>query len=305
MDIKKISREWENTQIKILQKLHFLFSDKQYIKLRWRIRMKHRLNLENPKTFCEKIQWLKLYYRKSEFTEMVDKYAVKEYVAKKIGKEYIIPTIALWKRPEDIDWNTLPESFVLKTTHGGGNGGVVICKDKSKLDKEAAIKKLKISYRSDIYETHREWPYKNVPKQVLAEVLMEDNNFMNKNQDLSDYKFFCFNGEPRYCQVIRDRSTKETIDFYDMQWDHMPFVGLNPKVPNGTTQVPKPAKLNKMIDICRKLSENIPFVRIDLYLINDKIYFGEITFYPATGIGRFKPQEWDLNLGELLILPNL
>lgn len=302
--MEKILRDFEDTLIKILHKLYFLFSDKQYIKLRWRIRMKHRLNLENPKTFCEKIQWLKLYHRKPEYTEMVDKYAVKEYVAKKIGEEFIIPTIALWKRPEDIDWNTLPDSFVLKTTHGGGSGGVVICKNKAKLNKEAAIKKLKKSYRSDIYKTHREWPYKNVPKQVIAEVLMEDNNSINKSQDLSDYKFFCFNGEPWYCQVIRDRSTKETIDFYDMQWKHMPFVGLNPRVPNGTTSVPKPSKLDKMIDICRKLSDNIPFVRIDLYLINDKIYFGEITFYPATGIGRFKPQEWDFDLGKLLILPN-
>lgn len=264
--------------------------------------MKRKLDLKHPQTFCEKIQWLKLYDRKPEYTTMVDKYAVKEYVADIIGKEYIIPTIAVWNHTEEIDWDSLPNSFVLKTTHGGGSGGVIICKDKSKLDKVATIKQLNISYNSCIYKTHREWPYKNVPKRIIAEVLMEDNSEEGTGE-LSDYKFFCFNGEPKYCQVIRDRKIQETIDFYDMQWNHMPFVGLNPKVKNGATPVKKPQKLDEMMDVCRMLGKNIPFTRIDLYIINDNIYFGEITFYPATGMGRFSPEEWDYILGKELVLP--
>lgn len=298
----KLFRDWENTLIKILYKTNFLYSDKLFIKLRWRIRMKRRLDLKNPQTFCEKIQWLKLYDRKPEYTIMVDKYAVKDYVALKIGKEHIIPTIAVWNCPENIDWDFLPESFVLKTTHGGGSGGVIICKDKSKLDKDAAIKQLNISYKSCIYKTHREWPYKNVPKRIIAELLMEENSEKGTGE-LSDYKFFCFNGEPQYCQVIRNRKVKETIDFYNMKWEHMPFVGLNPKVQNGTLPVKKPKKLDCMIEICRKLGKGIPFTRIDLYVINENIYFGEITFYPATGMGRFSPEEWDLILGKELVLP--
>ena len=283
--------------------------DATYLKLLYRFRMGHRLDLQNPQTFTEKLQWLKLYNRKPEYTKMVDKYAVKEYVANIIGEEYIIPTLGVWDKPEDIDWDSLPNQFVLKTTHGGGGCGVVICKDKSKFDKASAIAKLKESMASEIYSGLREWPYKNVPKRIIAEKFMAPEK-SPAHQDLTDYKFFCFNGEPKYCQVIRDRHTKETIDFYDMEWKHQEFVGLLPQsniadsISNGLTSVARPKNLDEMKEICRKLSKEIPFVRVDLYVIDDKNYFGELTLYPASGMGVFTPEEWNDKLGDLLTLPN-
>ena len=277
--------------------------DTPYLKLLYRFKMGHRLDLKNPQTFTEKLQWLKLYNRKPEYTKMVDKYAVKEYVANIIGDEYIIPTLGVWDKPEDIDWDSLPNQFVLKTTHGGGGGGVVICKDKTTFDKTTAISKLKESMASDIYSGLREWPYKNVTKRIIAEKFMAPEK-SPAPKDLPDYKFFCFNGEPKYCQVIRDRHTKETIDFYDMDWNHMPFVGLNPVARNGLTPVARPGNLDEMKEICRKLADSKSFVRVDLYVIDDKSYFGELTLYPASGMGAFTPSEWNGKLGDLLALPN-
>lgn len=277
--------------------------DKLYLSLRFRCQMGYWIDWKNPKTFSEKIQWLKIYNRKPEYTTMVDKYAVKQYVADRIGEKYIIPTLGVWDRFEDIDFSTLPQQFVLKTTHGGGGGGVVICQDKSTFDKAKAKNIIEKSMNGDIYKSLREWPYKNVPKRIIAEKFMAPE----KNPapaDLPDYKFFCFNGEPTYCQVIRDRHSKETIDFYDMDWRHQEFVGLNPVARNGLTPVARPVHLEKMADICRKLAKGIPFVRVDLYIIDDGEYFGELTFYPASGIGVFTPEEWDGKLGDLTILPN-
>lgn len=274
--------------------------DKQYLSLRYRCQMGHWINWNNPKTFTEKIQWLKVYNRNPEYTTMVDKYTAKQYVAERIGEEYIIPTIGVWDKIEDIDWEVLPNQFVLKTTHGGGSCGVVICKDKMTFDKDFALAKLKDSLASDIYKGLREWPYKNVPKRIIAEKYMSSEYTMKSSDDLVDYKFFCFNGEPVYCQVIRDRNTKETIDFYDMNWKHMPFVGLNPVVQNGLNPVVRPKKLDEMQKICRKLSVGKPFLRVDLYDINGKIYFGEMTFFPASGIGNFNPSEWQIKLGDLI-----
>ena len=277
--------------------------DEIYLRLRYRCKLGRWPNLKSPKTFTEKINWLKLYDRRTEYSTMVDKYAVKEYVASRIGEQYIIPTLGVWDKPEEIDWNSLPNQFVLKTTHGGGGGGVVICKDKTTFDKASAIAKLNASLGSDIYLNYREWPYKNVPKRIIAEKFMAPE-MSPTPKDLPDYKFFCFNGEPKYCQVIRDRHTKETIDFYDMDWDHQEFVGLNPIARNGQTPVARPDNLDEMNDICRKLAKDIPFVRVDLYVIDDKEYFGELTFYPASDMGVFSPEKWNNKLGDLLSLPN-
>ena len=283
--------------------LRFL-PDKYYLSLRYKYNMGSMVNWDNPKTFTEKIQWLKLYNRRSEYTTMVDKYAVKPYVANIIGEEYVIPTLGVWNDLKDVDWPSLPHQFVLKTTHGGGSCGVIICRDKDKLNKKDAIEKLKKSLRMDIYSLLREWPYKNVPRRIIAEQLLVPQN-ADDNQDLTDYKFFCFNGEPLYCQVIRDRHEKETIDFYDMDWQHQEFVGLNPYVQNGLTPVERPENLEKMKEICRELSKDIPFLRVDLYVIDDKIYFGELTFFPASGFGAFSPPEWSDKLGDLIILPKI
>lgn len=278
--------------------------DKPYLSLRYRCLMGHWIDWKNPKTFTEKLQWLKVYDYKPEYTRMVDKLAAKDYVAERIGKEYIIPTLGVWDSVDDIDWDSLPDQFVLKTTHGGGGCGVVVCSDKANFDKEKAIKKLDISMKSNAGKSYREKPYLNVPRKIIAEKFMAVHKPKHNDvvADLPDYKFFCFNGEPHYCQVIRDRSTKETIDFYNMEWNHMSFVGLNPVAKNGIEPVAKPIHLETMKDICRKLSKDIRFSRIDLYVINDKEYFGEITFYPAAGFGEFTPADWNERLGELINL---
>lgn len=287
----------------IIQNFFGWLPDKTYLQLLYRFKMSHKLDLNHPKTFTEKIQWLKLYNRKPEYTLMVDKYAVKKYVADIIGEKYIIPTLGVWDKPEDIDWDALPNEFVLKTTHGGGSGGVVICKDKKTFDRNKAILTLRDSMNSDIYRSLREWPYKDVKKRVLAEKYMVPKDMVNNPiYELSDYKFFCFNGEPKYCQVIRDRHNKESIDFYDMNWRHQEFVGLNPVASNGINPVPQPLLLDDMICICHKLSKNMKFVRIDMYVIDNRIYFGEITFYPASGMGLFNPDKWNEELGNLISL---
>lgn len=186
----------------------------------------------------------------------------------------------------------------MKTTHGGGSCGVVICKDKKTLNKKKAIDDLNMSMGFTVGNAFREHPYMGIKKRVIAEKMLE----VEGNEDLCDYKFYCFNGEPVYCQVIRDRRTKETIDFYDMEWNHMPFVGLNPVARNGLTPVDRPRNLNDMKRVCRELAKDIPFVRIDLYEVNSKVYFGEITFYPASGFGTFTPTEWNTKLGNMLDL---
>ena len=236
--------------------LYFLFSDKLYLSLRFRCLMGKWIDWKNPETFTEKLQWLKVYDFKPKYTRMVDKYAVKDYVASIIGEQYIIPTLGVWDRVEDINWESLPDQFVLKTTHGGGGGGVVICSDKSKIDRNAAEKKLSASMHANAGKTYREKPYLKVPRRIIAEKFMTD--YSNPSSvDLVDYKFFCFDGQPRYCQVIRDRHTKETIDFYDMEWNHMSFVGLNPVARNGLTPVARPVNLETMKEICSLLSGEI------------------------------------------------
>lgn len=284
--------------IKILRNLNFLFSDKMYLQLMFRCKMGYKLDLSNPKSFSEKIQWLKLNNRNPLYTTLVDKYAVKNYIAKIIGEDHIIPILGVWNSAEKIDFDTLPNKFVLKTTNGGG-GNVLVCKNKLTLNREASIKKMDMQLKQrSIYKTYREWPYKNVTPRIIAEKYMED-----ENGELNDYKFFCFNGKPQYCQVIRDRFTKETIDFYDLEWNHMPFVGLNPVVENGLNPVEKPRCLKALIEACESLSEGIPFVRVDFFVINNQFYFGEMTFYPASGLGEFRPMEWNNRLGDLIKLP--
>lgn len=282
----------------------FLFShpqwvgDKKYIELKWKRQMNYPLNLKNPRTFSEKLQWLKLYDRRPEYTTMVDKYAVKKYVADIIGDEYIIPTLGVWDNPEDIEWDKLPDQFVLKCTHD--SGGLVICRDKSKLDIEAAKAKLSKSLKFDYYLAGREWPYKSVPKRIIAEQFIEPKP---GNKDLPDYKWYCFNGEPKFCQVIQDRSTKETIDFFDLEWNHQEFVGLNENADNAKVKPERPANLETHIRIAKKLSKNTPFARIDIYDVNDRQYFGEITLYPACGFGEFRPDQYNEILGRMLTLP--
>ena len=286
----------------LLKKFGGWIPDKQYLQMQYYLKMGKRLNLNHPQTFSEKIQWLKLYNRRPEYTMMVDKFVVKAYVADIIGSEYVIPTIGVWNRPEDIDFKSLPEQFVLKTTHGGGSGGVLICTDKSKLDAGLVVKKMKKAMKGNIYKGYREWPYKDVKRRIIAEMYIG-----NQNEDLKDYKFFCFNGEPKYCQVIGERRTRESIDFFDMGWKHQPFCGLCPAdspLMFETAKITplKPLHYEKMQELARKLSCGTPFCRIDLYDTPKQVYFGEITFFPASGLGIFTPDEFNGRLGEMIIL---
>ena len=275
-----------------------LLPDKLYLSVLFRFEMGYWINWKSPQTFSEKLQWLKLYNRKPEYTQMVDKYAVKEYVARLIGEEYIISTLGVWDRVEDIDFETLPNQFVLKTTHGGGGGGVVVCKDKASFDFEAAKAKLQQSMNSDIYHIFREWPYKDVKKRILAEQFIAASG----RHDLPDYKLFCFNGDPKCCQVIAGRESITTIDWYDRAWNHLPF--HEPKnYPFSEKGHDKPNCLNEMWALASKLSQGHPFLRVDFYEIKGTIKFGELTFYPTSGMGGFEPEEWDYTLGDWIKLP--
>ena len=283
----------------VVKKAGAWLPDRIYIKLRYRFQMGKRLDLKNPKTFQEKIQWLKLYDRKPLYAELVDKVKVKEYIAKQIGVQYVIPLLGIWDRPEDIEWGKLPDRFVLKTNHGGGSMGIVICRDKSFLDRQKTIEKLNASLKHDVYKDLREWPYKNVEKKVFAEELVETDS---ETKDLPDYKWYCFNGEPLFCQVIQDRNIHETIDFFDIHWNHQEFIGLNPNAIQAAEVPERPAHLETQLQLAKMLSKNIPFSRIDLYETKDNPLFGEITFYPASGFGNFRPQKWEIIVGDYLDL---
>lgn len=274
--------------------------DTAYLRLLYLAERHSLLKLNPPVLFEEKIQWLKLNDRRPEYTVMVDKAAVKDYVADRIGKEYVIPTIGIWDTFDDIDFDALPRRFVLKTTHGGGSMGVCVCTDKNTFDKSNARKRLCSSLSSDIYKNYREWPYKNVPRRILAEEFIE----MPGKEDLSDFKIYCFNGKPTYIQLIQDRHSGETIDFYNTDWQLQEFIGLNRSARHATQPSPRPRGLDKMLDIAEKLSKGIPFVRVDLYNIGGHILFGELTFYPGSGMGSFTPSAWDKTLGDMIQLPN-
>ena len=282
----------------IVQNFFRWLPDKPYLQLLYRFKMGHRLDLKNPKTFTEKLQWLKLYNRRPEYTNMVDKYAVKKYVADIIGEEYIIPTLGVWDKPEDINWDALPNQFVLKTTHGGGGGGVVICKDKQTFNRADAIAKLNQSMHSDIYSGLREWPYKNVTRRIIAEKFMAEQ--CGVSPDLIDYKFYCFNGVPKLIMVANGRSTgNKRFGYYDTKWN---TVDIRWGAPKPEVEFTKPDNLNEMIKIASKLSSDLVHARIDLYNIDSHTYFGEITFYDGSGFEKIEPQTYDEYLGSLMKL---
>lgn len=275
-----------------------IIPDKLYLSIIFRCKMGSWISWNSPLTFNEKIQWLKLYNRKPEFTKMVDKYAVKDYVAEKIGSQYIIPTLGIWDSFDQINFDELPDKFVLKTTHGGGGGGIAICHDKNTFDKQLAKQKLEQSLRSDIYRNYREWPYKNVTRRIIAEQLIETP----ESTDIKDYKFFCFNGEPHFLKVDFDRFVDHHANYYDMEWRLLPFGEADfPPVPQHKETCPP--NFDIMVELVKKLSVDQPFIRVDLFNINGKIYFGELTFYPASGMGKFTSRKADFEIGNLLQLP--
>lgn len=415
--------------------------DEEYLRRMFRLKVGYDLNLEDPKTFNEKLQWLKIHDRRPEYTTMVDKYAVKKWVADRIGEQYVIPLLGVWDHFDDIDFDALPDQFVLKCTHD--SGGLVIVKDKSSMDKKSAKKKLERCLKRNYYWVGREWPYKNVKPRIIAEKYMEDESstelkdykvfnfdgepkliqvdynrfaehkrnlytldweyiraaiqyptdpthkidrpkcleqmlqlartlstgiphvrtdfyciddkvyfgeltfhhgsgcekfapeslgekmgdwiklptggylvisenvilYLREEQDveLKDYKLFCFHGVPKYCQVICDRNTRETIDFYDMNWEHQSFTGLalpHHPYPFSDHKIQTPSKFESMRSAAAILSAGIPFLRVDFYEVNGRMYFGELTFYPASGFGVFEPEEWNERLGDWIELPD-
>lgn len=284
--------------LKVYNRLLLLLPDELYLKVKFRQLMGKKLNLENPQTFSEKLQWLKLYNRRPEYTTMVDKYAVKDYVAKIIGEEYIIPTLGVWDRPEDIDWDSLPNQFVLKCTHD--SGGLVICRDKSKLDKEAAIIKLRKTLKQNYFRKWREWPYKNVPRRIIAEQYIEPAPDL---KDLPDYKFFCFDGEVKALFVATDRQKEGEevkFDFFDAEFNHLPFKQGHE---HAAVTPQKPKNFEVMKKAAAQLSKGMPHARVDLYEVGDKVLFGEITLFHFSGLVPFRPDEWDKVFGDMLTLP--
>lgn len=271
--------------------------DRFYLKIAYRIEMGKKLNLDHPQTFNEKLQWLKLYDRRPEYTRMVDKRGVKDYVSSRIGDEYLIPTLGVWENANEIDYDKLPEQFVLKCTHD--SGGLFICKDKSKINKKKVGRKLNSCLTHNYYWGQREWPYKNVKPRIIAEQFMEDE----KTKELRDYKFFCFDGIPQALFIASDRNsnTEETkFDFFDMDFNHLPFTNGHP---NAKELPAKPMCFEKMKELAAQLSKGIPQVRVDFYEVNGKVYFGEMTFSHWSGFTPFVPEEWDYKFGDWIQLP--
>jgi len=270
--------------------------DKMFVKLNYRRKMRRRLDLENPRLFSEKLQWLKLYDRKPEYTRLVDKYEARGYIAGQIGEEYLIPLLGVWNKVEDIDFSTLPAQFVLKCTHD--SGGLVICRDRNAFDAEAAKKTLRWHAKRNYYSGSREYPYKNVKPRIICEKYMTDES----GYELKDYKVFCFNGEPMIVQVDYDRFTEHKRNMYDIEWSLLPVKFRYP-IKSGVTTM-KPERLDKMTEISRKLSIRHAFVRVDFYVINNAIYAGEITFFPESGYTTFDPPAYDRIFGDFLLLPD-
>ena len=270
--------------------------DKKHLELLGELRMDKKINIDNPQTFNEKLQWLKLYDRNPEYTKMVDKYEAKKYVASIIGEEYIIPTIGIYDNFDEINFNELPNQFVMKCTHD--SGGNVICKDKAMLDLNIAKKKMEQSLKKNYYNYSKEWPYKNVKPRIIIEKYMSNGN----ENELKDYKFMCFKGKVKCSFVCSDRNNEKglKVDFYDLNWEKMPF---ERHYPNSNKDIPRPQNYELMIKLAESLAKNIPFVRVDFYEVNKKVYFGEMTFFPGSGFEEFTPEKYDKILGDMLELP--
>lgn len=273
--------------------------DKVYLKLRFFVELGYPLRLGKPETFNEKLQWLKLNYRHPMMPIMVDKYRARDYVAERIGSHHLIPLLGVWEKAEDIDFERLPQQFVIKCNHNSGNG-MCICKDKGKLDIPFVRKKLAECLQENYYITSREWPYKNVPRCIVAEKFLVDEE---SNEDsLRDYKFFCFNGSVKFFKIDFNRFSNHQANYYDRTGALMDL-GEADYPPDSNHNVDMPCTLHEMIRLAERLSEGFPFLRVDFYSIGTRIYFGELTFYPAAGFGEFTPSGMDANIGKLLNLP--
>lgn len=274
-------------------------SDIPYLKIRFRLNNGYRLNLNNPQTLCEKIQWLKLYDRKQEYINMVDKYAVKKIISESIGEEYIVKPIGVWNKAEDIEWEKLPNEFVLKCTHDSGS--VIICRNKAELDKANTVYRLNNSLKNNFYYCEREWPYKDVQPRIVAEPYISGLG----NKDSVEYKITCMDGEVKFVTVCggiaHSKYEDRTNDHFTKEWKRLDWYA-NYK-PSGKV-IEKPSYMDQMISLSEKLSANIPYVRVDWYVLDGKLIFGEYTFFTWGGFMKIHPFEWDKKLGSWLRLPN-
>lgn len=286
--------------MRIKYEISKLLPDALYIKVMYRRSFGLPLNLKNPQTYNEKLQWLKLYNRNPLYTILVDKYAVKKWVADKIGDEFLIPTLGVWDKFDEIDFDGLPNQFVLKCTHD--SGGLVIVKNKKDFDKAAAKATINKSLKQNFYYQSREWPYKNVVPRIIAEKYMEDKN----DEELRDYKFYTFNGIPQYLLLATNRQSKDKplcFDYYDMNFNHLPIT--NHWHPNNEYERPHcPQNFEKMKELCRILAKDIPHVRVDFYEVDGQIYFGEMTFFAMGGFLKLHPNAWEKEWGDLILLPS-
>ena len=291
-----LTKPYYRTRVLIKLGYYDSLSDEEFLKKVFPKYMGYPLDLENPKTFSEKLQWLKVNYREPIQTVMVDKHEAKDFIAHRVGNQYIIPTLAVWDSVEDIDFDVLPNQFVLKCTHD--SRGIVICKDKSYLDREAAKAKLRTSLKRDYSRIAREWPYKEVPRRIIAEEYLSE---LGSNEIL-DYKMYCFHGEPKMTVVCSDRFSKTgtRMNFYDIDWKPMGiYFGHYPPLP---TEFPRPETYDEMLRLATELSKDCPFLRVDFYEIKGRLYIGELTFFPGAGLEQFRPISKDYELGEWLHL---
>lgn len=263
--------------------------------------MGNELNLVEPQTFNEKLQWLKIHDRKPYYSQLVDKYEAKVWAGKIIGEEYIVPNLGVWDTFDEIEFEKLPKQFVLKCTHD--SGGLIICRDKNKLDINQARKVVEKSYKRNFYWSGREWPYKNVKPRIIAEKFMSDGR--TEEMGLTDFKFFCFNGKPEFIYISHGLENHDLagISFYDLKGNKLPFKRMDYKEIPGE-QFPLPNNFDEMVNVAEKLAIEVknPFVRVDLYEIEGNIYFSEITFFPCSGFIPFDPCSVDKKLGKLIDL---
>lgn len=300
MNFKRYCSEVLNNPARALRPLKYRFAQSKYVSDRTALKFMYecmvgrKLNLDNPKSFNEKLQWLKLHDRNPLYTTLVDKVRVKDWVEERLGKAFVVPTYGIWNTPDEINLNDLPDTFVLKVNHD--SGGVLICNSKNDFDFEDAKLKLSRSLETDFYYWGREWPYKNVQRLIFAEELID----FPQSTGVIDYKFMCFNGRVECAFTCVGRELGDLrVDFFDREWNHLPFTR---HYHNADCTPKRPPNLDLMIELAQVLSLGIPFVRVDFYDLQDRVLFGEMTFYPGAGFEEFEPYEWDLYLGSLIDL---
>ncbi len=292
-ETKKKILAWPKKYLTVNGSYTSILPDKMYVKKMYKLKLEKKINLKNPQGFNEKLCWLKLYDHKIIYTIMADKYKARAYISEKIGDEHLIPLIGVWNSPDEIDFDSLPDEFVLKCNH---DNGVIICSDKNKLDVEKVKKELFCHLDRDYYKKHREWPYKNIPRKIICEKLLKNSD----GSQLLEYNVFCFNGVPRFFKVgsvLPDGTHAK--DFYDIEWNH-----LEMKTGASAGDIfSKPIHYHQLIDYAKKLSNDATHVRVDFYVCDDKLYNGELTFFSNGGHMNFTPEEWDVIWGSYLTLP--